>query len=139
MNFSAFQFSQKNGSFIANNQRNNIGLYALERYAVGNHQLTFGLRHDYQEYDANSFTSDDGAAVAGEDETSTRFSASKKTFNNTSISFGTSSKLSENLPILACGPTVNGHGLMAKAMFLLRFPIPTASFPVTMLGAARPT
>ena len=96
LDFGAFRFSQKNGSFIANNQRNNIGLYALERYAVGNHQLIFGLRHDYQEYDANSFTSDDGAAVEGWDETSTSFSASKKTFNNTSISFGTSSKLSEN-------------------------------------------
>ena len=96
MNFGAFRFSQKNGSFIANNQRNNIGLYALERYAVRNHQLTFGLRHDYQAYDANSFISDDGAAVSGGAETSTPFSASKKTFNNTSMSFGTSSKLSEN-------------------------------------------
>jgi len=96
LDFGAFRFSQKNGSFIANNQRNNIGLYALERYAVDNHQLTFGLRHDYQEYDSNSFTSDDGAAAEGDDETSTSFSASKKTFNNTSASLGTTSKLSEN-------------------------------------------
>jgi iron complex outermembrane recepter protein len=96
LDFGAFRFSQKNGSFIANNQRNNIGLYALERYEVGKHSLAIGLRHDYQEYDANDFTSDDGAAVEGEDETSTSFTASKKTFNNTSASFGTTSKLNQN-------------------------------------------
>jgi iron complex outermembrane recepter protein len=95
LDFGAFRFSQKNGSFIANNQRNNIGLYALERYAVGKHKLTVGLRHDYQEYDANDFSSDDGAAVSGGGETSTSFAGSKKTFNNMSLSFGTNSKLTQ--------------------------------------------
>ena len=96
LDFGAFRFSQKNGSFIANNQRHNIGLYALERYEVGKHRLVIGLRHDHQGYDANDFTSDDGAAVSGGDETSTSFTASKKTFNNTSASLGTTSKLNQN-------------------------------------------
>lgn len=96
LNFGAFRFSQKIGSFIANNQRDNLGLYALERYVAGKHTVTVGLRHDYKNYNANGFTSDDGAATPGGGETSTSFSASEKTFNNTSLSLGTSSKINQN-------------------------------------------
>ena len=96
LDLNAFRFSQKNGSFAPNNQRKGLALYTMERFKVGDHNVTFGIRHDYHDYKANSFTSDDGAAVAGGVETSTSFVETEKTFNVTSASVGSSSKISEN-------------------------------------------
>lgn len=96
LDFSSFRFSQKASPYEPNNSRQNFGIYALERFEVGNHLLTFGVRHDYHDYKANSFTSDDGAAEEGGAESSTSFDASEKTFNVTSFSIGTSSKINEN-------------------------------------------
>ena len=90
------RFSQKTSPYAPNNKRHNIGLYALEKIALGNHNFTLGLRHDYHDYEANSFTSDDGAATEGGAESETSFAATEKNFNVTSISAGTNSKLNEN-------------------------------------------
>jgi len=92
----SYRFSQETKPYEPNNNRQNLSFYALERFEVGDHILNFGLRHDYQEYEANSFTSDDGAATSGGDETETSFNATEKTFNATSISLGTTSKLNQN-------------------------------------------
>jgi len=94
LDLNAFRFQQKNGSFAPNNQRKNIAMYAVERFELAEHKFTLGLRHDYHDYQANSFTSDDGAAVEGGAETSTSFSETEKTFNATSVSLGSSSKIS---------------------------------------------
>jgi iron complex outermembrane recepter protein len=96
LDIGSFRFSQETSAYEPNNKRQNVAVYALESFEVGDHKINFGLRHDYHEYDANSFTSDDGAATEGGDETETSFNATEKTFNATSISLGTTSKLNQN-------------------------------------------
>ena len=99
IDFGESRFSQETKPYEPNNKRQNFGVYALEKFSVGKHKIVVGLRHDYQEYDANAFTSDDGAPTEGGDEGSTSFSASEKTFNAISLSAGTTSKLNENWSI----------------------------------------
>ena len=96
LDFGASRFSQVTKPYEPNNKRHNFGFYALERFAMGNHKITMGLRHDYQEYDANAFTSDDGAPTDGGAEGSTSFVATEKDFNVTSFSVGTTSKINDN-------------------------------------------
>jgi iron complex outermembrane receptor protein len=96
LDFGASRFSQVTKPYEPNNKRHNFGFYALERFAMGNHKITMGLRHDYQEYDANAFTSDDGAPTEGGAEGSTSFVATEKDFNVTSFSVGTTSKINDN-------------------------------------------
>ena len=96
LDFGASRFSQVTKPYEPNNKRHNFGFYALERFVVGNHKITMGLRHDYQEYDANAFTSDDGAPTDGGAEGSTSFVATEKDFNVTSFSVGTTSKINDN-------------------------------------------
>ena len=99
IDFGESRFSQETKPYEPNNKRQNFGVYALEKFTAGKHKIVVGLRHDYQEYDANTFTSDDGAPTDGGTEGSTSFSASRKTFNATSLSAGTTSKLNENWSI----------------------------------------
>ena len=99
LDLGASRFSQVTKPYEPNNQSQNVGVYALENFTVGKHKITVGLRHDYHEYDANTFTSDDGAPTDGGDEGSTSFSPSEKTFNAISLSAGTTSKLNENWSI----------------------------------------
>jgi iron complex outermembrane receptor protein len=99
IDFGESRFSQHTKAYEPDNKRQNVGVYALENFTVGKHELVVGLRHDYHEYDANAFTSDDGAPTDGGDEGSTSFSASRKTFNATTLSAGTISKLNENWSI----------------------------------------
>lgn len=96
MDLGASRFSQKSSPYEPNNQRQNLAIYALETFKVDQHKITLGLRHDYHEYDANSFTSDNGAEVEGGAESETTFAATEKTFNVTSFSLGTSTKLNKN-------------------------------------------
>jgi len=96
VDLNSFRFSQENGSFAPNSQRKGVALYAMERFNFEGHDLTVGLRHDYHDYDANSFTSDNGAATEGGEETETTFAETEKTFNVTSASIGSSSQISQN-------------------------------------------
>ena len=95
LDFGTSRFSQKTKPYEPNNKRQNIGFYAIEKIALGNHNFTVGLRHDYHDYEANAFTSDDGAPTEGGTEGSTSFAATDKNFNVTSFSVGSSSKLSD--------------------------------------------
>ena len=89
------KFSQNTKPYAPNNKRQNFGFYALEGIEVGNHKFTVGFRHDYHDYEANAFTSDDGAPTEGGDEGSTSFAATEKSFHATSFSVGTSSKIND--------------------------------------------
>ena len=99
LDFGTSRFSQKTKPYEPNNKRQNVGFYALEKIALGNHNFTVGLRHDYYDYEANAFTSDDGAPTEGGTEGSTSFAATDKNFNVTSFSVGSSSKLSDKWTI----------------------------------------
>ncbi|MDG2252614.1 MAG: TonB-dependent receptor [Methylophilaceae bacterium] len=95
LNFGSSKFSQNTKPYAPNNKRQNVGLYALEGIAVGSHKFTVGFRHDYHDYEANAFTSDDGAPTEGGDEGSTSFAATEKSFHATSFSVGSTSKIND--------------------------------------------
>ena len=81
------RFSKDAGKpLIANNQNKDIAIYFLEDFTFYDHTISFGFRQGYTKYDANSFTSDDGAPAPGEEETSTSFDASEEDFNLTNAS-----------------------------------------------------
>ena len=61
------RFSKDAGKpLIANNQNKDIAIYFLEDFKFNDHTVSFGFRQGYTKYEANSFTSDDGAPAPGE-------------------------------------------------------------------------
>ena len=94
------RFSKDAGKpLIANNQNKDIAIYFLEDFKFNDHTVSFGFRQGYTKYEANSFTSDDGAPAPGEDETSTSFDASEEDFNLTNASIGSIFNLNPNLSL----------------------------------------
>ena len=104
--FGRSNFSKSQGDpLIANNQRKNFSFYLLEDYFLYDQKITIGFRHDFNRYQSNDFTSDDGCTVAytsssdcdaeGGTEQSTTFGKTNKTFNSNNLTIGTITKLNK--------------------------------------------
>ena len=73
-------------------------------------KITIGFRHDFNRYQSNDFTSDDGCTVAytsssdcdaeGGTEQSTTFGKTNKTFNSSNLSLGTVTELNKQWTML---------------------------------------
>ena len=91
------RFSKDAGKpLIANNQNKDIAIYFLEDFKFNDHTISFGFRQGYTKYDANSFTSDNGATEPGGEESETTFDASEEDFNTTNASIGSIFNLNQN-------------------------------------------
>ena len=91
------RFSKDAGKpLIANNQNKDISIYFLEDFKFNDHTISFGFRQGYTKYDANSFTSDNGATEPGGEESETTFDASEEDFNITNASIGSIFNLNPN-------------------------------------------
>jgi len=91
------RFSKDAGKpLIANNQNKDIAIYFLEDFEFNDHTISFGFRQGYTKYDANSFTSDNGATEPGGEESETTFDASEEDFNLTNASIGSVFNLNPN-------------------------------------------
>ena len=91
------RFSKDAGKpLIANNQNKDIAIYFLEYFNFNDQTVTIGFRQGYTKYDANSFTSDDGASTPGGEESETTFDASEEDFYTTNASIGTVFNFSPN-------------------------------------------
>ena len=91
------RFSKDAGKpLIANNQNKDISIYFLEDFKFNDHTISFGFRQGYTKYDANSFTSDNGATEPGGEESETTFDASEEDFNTTNASIGSIFNLNPN-------------------------------------------
>ena len=91
------RFSKDAGKpLIANNQNKDIAIYFLEDFNFNDQTVTVGFRQGYTKYDANSFTSDNGASTPGGEESETTFDASEEDFYTTNASIGTVFNFSPN-------------------------------------------